>query len=391
MPIVNRIAEFHDQMTVWRRHLHMHPETAFEEFQTSDFVAGKLTEFGIEIHRGLGGTGVVGTLKGARGDGPAIGLRADMDALHIEEKNDFAHKSAVPGKMHACGHDGHMTMLLGAARYLAETKNFAGTVHFIFQPAEENEGGGRKMVEDGLFDLFPVESVYGMHNMPGLDLGKFAVRPGPFMAAFDIFEIKVLGHGTHAAAPHLGTDAIVAAAQIVTALQTVPSRVVDPIDTVVLSVTQIHGGDTWNVIPEDVVIRGTVRAFKPEVQDLAEATIRRIAAGVAAALNVAADVRYERRYPPTINNADAAAFTVEVARDVFGERNLELDRDPKMAAEDFSFMLNVKPGAYVWLGNGPGEGGCLLHNPRYDFNDAALPLGASYWARLVETKLSPPA
>jgi hippurate hydrolase len=247
------------------------------------------------------------------------------------------------------------------------------------------------MVEDGLFDLFPVESVYGMHNMPGLDLGKFAVRPGPFMAAFDIFEIKVLGHGTHAAAPHLGTDAIVAAAQIVTALQTVPSRVVDPIDTVVLSVTQIHGGDTWNVIPEDVVIRGTVRAFKPEVQDLAEATIRRIAAGVAAALNVAADVRYERRYPPTINNADAAAFTVEVARDVFGERNLELDRDPKMAAEDFSFMLNVKPGAYVWLGNGPGEGGCLLHNPRYDFNDAALPLGASYWARLVETKLSPPA
>jgi len=391
MPIVNRIAEFHDQMTAWRRQLHQFPETAFEEFKTSDFVAGKLQEFGIEIHRGLGGTGVVGTLKGARGDGPAIGLRADMDALHIEEKNDFAHKSQVPGKMHACGHDGHMTMLLGAARYLAETRNFAGTVNFIFQPAEENEGGGRQMVEDGLFDLFPVESVYGMHNMPGLDLGKFAVRPGPFMAAFDIFEIKVLGSGTHAASPHLGTDAIVAGAQIVTALQTIASRVIDPMDTVVVSVTQIHAGDTWNVIPEDVVIRGTARAFKPEVQTQVEATIRRIVAGTAAALNVAADVRYERRYPPTINNAEAAAFTVEVARDVFGEANLELDRDPKMAAEDFSFMLNVKPGAYVWLGNGPGEGGCLLHNPRYDFNDDALPLGASYWARLVETKLSTPA
>ncbi|MGE0748705.1 MAG: M20 aminoacylase family protein, partial [Rhodospirillales bacterium] len=384
-------AEFHDQMTAWRRQLHEHPETAFEEFKTSDFVAGKLREFGIEIHRGLGGTGVVGTLKGARGDGPAIGLRADMDALHIEEKNEFAHKSKVPGKMHACGHDGHMTMLLGAARYLAETRNFAGTVNFIFQPAEENEGGGRKMVEDGLFDLFPVESVYGMHNMPGLDLGKFAVRPGPFMAAFDIFEIKVLGSGTHAASPHLGTDAIVAGAQIVTALQTIASRVVDPMDTVVVSVTQIHAGDTWNVIPEDVVIRGTARAFKPEVQAQVEANIRRIVAGTAAALNVAADVHYERRYPPTINNAEAAAFTVEVARDVFGEANLELDRDPKMAAEDFSFMLNVKPGAYVWVGNGPGEGGCLLHNPRYDFNDDALPLGASYWARLVETKLSPPA
>ncbi|MBM3487009.1 MAG: amidohydrolase [Alphaproteobacteria bacterium] len=391
MPIINRIAEFHADMTAWRRHLHMHPETAFEEFRTSDYVAGKLREFGVEIHRGLAGTGIVGTIKGARGGGPAIGLRADMDALHIEEKNDFAHRSTVQGKMHACGHDGHMTMLLGAARYLAETRNFAGTVHLIFQPAEENEGGGRKMVEDGLFDLFPLESIYGMHNMPGLDVGKFAVRPGPFMAAFDIFEIRLTGSGTHAASPHLGTDAIVAAAQMVTALQTIASRIVDPLDTVVVSVTQIHAGDTWNVIPEDVVIRGTARAFRPEVQTLVEDTIRRIVAGMAATMNVVASVRYERRYPPTINNATAAEFTTEVAADVFGTANIELDRNPKMAAEDFAFMLNVKPGAYVWLGNGPGEGGCLLHNPRYDFNDEILPFGASYWARLVEMKLSPPA
>ena len=387
MPIINRIAEFRNDMTAWRRDIHAHPETAFEEVRTSDVVAKRLTEFGIEVDRGLAGTGVIGTLKGARGDGPAIGLRADLDALDILEKNTFDHKSTIDGKMHACGHDGHTTMLLGAARYLAETRNFAGTVHFIFQPAEENEGGARVMVEEGLFDKFPVDSVFGMHNMPGLEVGEMAVRGGPIMAAFDIFEITVTGHGTHAAAPHLGKDAILASAEIVTALQSIASRSVDPQDSVVVSVTQIHGGDTWNVIPEDVVLRGTVRAFRPEIQDLAEASIRRIAEGVAAAHDMTVAIDHQRRYPPTINDAAEADFAASVMAGVVGEGNVFRDKNPKMASEDFAYMLNEKPGAYVWLGNGPGEGGCLLHNPSYDFNDDALTIGASYWSRLVETRL----
>ncbi len=387
MPIINRIAEFQDDMIAWRRDIHAHPETSFEEVRTSDVVADRLTEFGIEVDRGLAGTGVVGTLAGARGDGPAIGLRADLDALDILEKNTFDHKSTIDGKMHACGHDGHMTMLLGAARYLAETRNFAGTVHFIFQPAEENEGGARVMVEEGLFDRFPVAAVFGMHNMPGLEIGEMAVRGGPIMAAFDIFEIIVTGHGTHAAAPHLGTDAILAASEIVTALQSIASRRVDPQDSVVISVTQIHGGDTWNVIPEDVVLRGTARAFRPEVQDLAEASIRRIANGVAATHDMTVAIDYQRRYPPTINDHAEAEFTARVMARVVGEDNVHRNKNPKMASEDFAYMLNEKPGAYVWLGNGPGEGGCLLHNPSYDFNDDALCIGASYWSRLIETRL----
>ena len=387
MPIINRIAEFHDDMIAWRRDIHAHPETAFEEKRTSDIVAKKLTEFGIEVDRGLAGTGVVGTLKGARGDGPSIGLRADLDALDILEKNTFDHKSTIDGKMHACGHDGHTTMLLGAARYLAETRNFAGTVHFIFQPAEENEGGARVMVEEGLFEKFPMEAVFGMHNMPGVEVGEMAVRGGPIMAAFDIFEITVTGHGTHAAAPHLGKDAVVAAAEIVTALQTIASRGVDPQDSVVVSVTQIHGGDTWNVIPEDVVLRGTARAFRPEIQDFAEASIRRIANGVAATHDMTVTIDYQRRYPPTINDDAEADFTASVMADVVGEQNVFRNKNPKMASEDFAYMLNEIPGAYVWLGNGPGEGGCLLHNPSYDFNDDALTIGASYWSRLVEKRL----
>ena len=384
MAIVNRIAEFHDEMTAWRRDIHAHPETAFEEHRTSQFVADRLAEFGIEVHRGLAGTGVVGTLAGARGGGPSIGLRADLDALHIEEKNGFQHRSQVPGKMHACGHDGHTSMLLGAAKYLAETRNFAGTVRFIFQPAEENEGGARVMVEEGLFDRLPMEQVFGMHNMPRVGIGEMAVRAGPMMAAFDIFEIRVVGHGTHAAAPHLGSDAIVAAAEMVTALQTVASRIVDAQESVIVTVTQIHGGDTWNVIPEDVVLRGTVRAFLPEIQDLAEASLRRIVAGIAATHGVGAEIDYERRYPPTINHADESELAARVAAEVVGTENVHRDLHPKMAAEDFSFMLNERPGCYVWLGNGPGDGGCLLHNPHYDFRDEALPIGASYWARLVE-------
>ena len=389
MPIINRIAEFHEEMTGWRRDIHAHPETAFEEHRTSQFVADRLTEFGVAVHRGLAGTGVVGTLSGARGEGPSIGLRADMDALHIEEKNGFEHRSQTPGKMHACGHDGHTSMLLGAAKYLAETRNFAGTVRFIFQPAEENEGGARVMVEEGLFEQFPMDQVFGMHNMPRVGIGEMAVRPGPMMAAFDIFEIRVTGHGTHAAAPHLGTDAIVAAAEMVTALQTIASRIVDAQEAVIVTVTQIHGGDTWNVIPEDVTLRGTARAFLPEIQDLAEASLRRIVAGIAAAHGVEAAVDYERRYPPTINHGAESVLAARVAAEVVGAENVHDGLHPKLAAEDFAFMLNEKPGCYVWLGNGPGDGGCLLHNPHYDFRDEALPIGASYWARLAETRLAP--
>jgi amidohydrolase len=387
MPIVNRIADFHDELAAWRHEIHAHPETAFEETRTADFVARRLDAFGIEVHQGLAGTGVVGTLKGAAPGSRAIALRADMDALHIHEKNGFAHASTHPGKMHACGHDGHTAMLLGAARYLAETRNFAGTVHFIFQPAEENEGGGRVMVEQGLFEKFPVDGVYGMHNWPGMPVGKFAMRTGPMMASFDIFEIVVKGQGTHAALPHLGIDPMVAAAQIVTALQTITSRSINPLDAAVVSVTQIHGGDTWNVIPDEVVLRGTVRAFKAKLQDAIEASLRRIADGVAGAMGASATLRYERRYPPTVNSAAETSLAAGTAADVVGESNVDRDLAPTMGSEDFAFMLQAKPGAYVFIGNGAGKAHGL-HNPHYDFNDEILPIGASYWARLVERVLA---
>jgi hippurate hydrolase len=375
-------------MTAWRHEIHAHPETAFEEHRTAEFVARRLAEFGIEVHRGLAGTGVVGTLKGNGGGSRAIGLRADMDALHIHEKNGFGHCSKHPGKMHACGHDGHTTMLLGAARYLAETRNFAGTVHFIFQPAEENEGGGRVMVEQGLFEKFPVEAVYGMHNMPGYDAGKICVRTGPMMAAYDIFEIAVRGRGAHGAMPHQGVDPVVTAAQIVTALQTIASRNVNPLDSVVVSVTQVHGGDTWNVIPDEVVLRGTTRSFQPEVQKSIEPSIRRIAEGVARAHGAEiAGFKYEMRYPPTVNTAAETEIAARAAAAVVGADNLVRDPVPVMGAEDFAFMLQARPGSYVWIGNGPTAGGCLLHNPHYDFNDEILPVGASYWATLVEQTL----
>jgi amidohydrolase len=386
MPIINRIAAFHDDMSAWRQELHAHPETAFEEHRTSDFVAAKLKSFGLEVHRGLAGTGVVATLK--RGDGPAIGLRADMDALHIHEANGFAHKSQNQGKMHACGHDGHTTMLLGAARYLSEAGRFKGTVHFIFQPAEENEGGGRKMVEEGLFKLFPVEQVYGMHNWPGMPTGRFAVRSGPMMAAFDIFEIVVRGRGGHAAMPHTGIDPVVVSAQIVTGLQTIASRGTHPVDAAVVSVTQIHAGDTWNVIPAEVVLRGTTRSFRPEVRDNIEKSIPRIAEGIAAAHGATVSVRYERRYPPTINAPEPTEIAARVATDVVGEAQVERNPTPTMGAEDFAFMLEQKPGCYVWIGNGPSDNERVLHSPHYDFNDEVLPIGASYWARLVETTLA---
>ncbi|MDA1069930.1 MAG: M20 family metallopeptidase [Proteobacteria bacterium] len=387
MAVINRIAEFHDDMTAWRRDIHAHPETAFEEIRTADTVAALLEGFGMEVHRGLATTGVVGTLKAGSGS-RSIGLRADMDALHLHEKNSFDHRSVNDGKMHACGHDGHTTMLLGAARYLAETRNFDGTIHFIFQPAEENEGGGRVMVEEGLFEQFPCDAVYGMHNASGIEVGRFAVREGPFLAAFDIFEITVTGVGTHAAMPDRGIDPMIPAAQIVTALQTIPSRRVSPLSSAVVSVTQIHGGDTWNVIPDQVVLRGTCRWFDRTVRDLLEPAMRQIADGIAAAHRCSASLRYERRYPATVNAPAETAFAAGVAEALVGPEHVDRNFEPDMGSEDFAFMLEQKPGCYILIGNGPEEGGCLLHNPHYDFNDAVLPLGASYWARLAEAALA---
>jgi amidohydrolase len=385
VPVINRIAAFHEDMTQWRHALHRHPETAYQEFRTSDFVAEKLTEFGMEVHRGLAGTGVVGTLR--RGDGPAIGLRADMDALPVTEANGFAHASQTPGRMHACGHDGHTAMLLGGARYLAETMNFAGTVHFIFQPAEEGEAGARRMIEEGLFDQFPVDRVFGMHNWPGMAVGRFGVRPGPMMASSDSWEIVLRGKGGHAAMPDEGVDPVPVAAQIILALQTIVSRNVPPLDSGVVSVTQVHGGDAFNVIPSSIVLRGTARAFRPEIRDLIERRMGEIAAGIAAAGNCMAEVQYDRRYPPTINAAQEAAIAANIAALVVGEAQVDRDPVPTMGGEDFAFMLEAKPGAYLFIGNGPRDGGRMLHSPHYDFDDAILPIGASYWAKLVETLL----
>lgn len=385
MPVINRIAAFHDAMIQWRHHIHAYPETAFEEHATAAFVADRLQEFGISVTRGVAGTGVVGTL--VTGDGPAIALRADLDALPIVEANDFAHCSSRPGFMHACGHDGHTAMLLGAARYLSESRRFSGTVHFIFQPAEENEGGGRAMIEDGLFDRFPVAAVYGMHNWPGLPVGRFAARPGPLMAAFDIFEITVSGQGTHAAMPHLGTDAVVAAAAMISALQTIVSRTVNPLDAAVISVTRLAAGDTWNVIPDEVRMAGTVRALRPAVRDALEPAMRRVVAGVAEAHGVSVHLRYERRYPPTVNHVYESARAVAAAARVVGADHVDTEPMPSMGAEDFAFMLEQRPGCYIWIGNGDGTGRGALHSSRYDFNDDILPLGASYWAALVEGEL----
>jgi amidohydrolase len=391
MPVVNRIADFQADMAGWRRDLHAHPETAFEEYRTADIVARLLESFGVAVERGVARTGVVGTLRGSRPGGRAIALRADMDALPIDEKNGFAHASQHHGRMHACGHDGHTAMLLGAAKYLAETRNFAGTVHFIFQPAEENEGGARVMVEEGVLERYPVEAVYGMHNWPGLPAGQFAIRPGPMMAAFDIFEITVAGRGAHAAMPHLGVDPVVAAAQIVGALQTIASRNVNPLAGAVVSVTQIHGGDTWNVIPDEVVLRGTTRSFDPAVRDALEPAIRRVAEGACAALGASMALRYERRYPPTVNSPTETEIAAATAAGLVGGDNVRRDLLPSMGAEDFAWFLENKPGAYIWIGNGAGAGQAMLHNPHYDFNDEILPLGASYWARLAESVLEKPS
>jgi amidohydrolase len=373
------------EMQKWRRDIHAHPETAFEEIRTSDFIKAKLESFGIDVHQGLAKTGVVGTLK--NGDGPAIGLRADMDALHLMEKTNLEHSSTIDGKMHACGHDGHMAMLLGAAKYLSEDQSFAGTVHFIFQPAEENAGGGRVMVEEGLFDLFPVENVFGLHNWPELPAGTMAMKAGPLMAAVDSVEIKIKGKGCHGAMPHLGVDPIVVASEVVLALQTISSRILNPQDAVVISITQIHAWDARNIIPDEVVMGGTIRSFTKEVQLRLESDMRRIIKGICEAHGATFELTYTIGYPATVNDVLETQMAAQAAIRVVGKENVNLNPVPSMAAEDFSYLLQAKPGCYVWLGTGGLQGGCLLHNPHFDFNDDVLHLGASYWVELVEQVL----
>lgn len=387
MTVPARLMEFASELTDWRRELHKHPQTAYEETFASEFIATKLNEMGISVTRGLAKTGVVGTLTGsqpATGAVQAIGLRADIDALDIHEQTGLPYASIYPGKMHACGHDGHTTMLLGAARYLAQTRDFAGTVHFVFQPAEENEGGGKLMVEEGLFEKFPMQLVFGMHNWPGIPIGSFALCPGPIMAAFDVFEIKITGRGGHAAKPDLTIDPIVVASHFVTAVQAIASRQTNPHDQVVVSITQIHAGDTWNVIPNTAVLRGTVRTFRKEVQDATEQSIDRILQGICAAFGATGELHYERRYPATINTEHEARRAAAVLKETFGDAQVNESPEPSMGSEDFAFMLQHKPGCYIWAGNGPTDGDKYLHNPHYDFNDLLLPVGATYWVKLVE-------
>ena len=387
MSATDRIAEFHADLTAWRQDIHAHPELGFEELRTAELVATRLAGFGgIEVHRGIGKTGVVGVLRVGEGNG-RLGLRADMDALPIAEANTFAHRSQHAGVMHACGHDGHTAMLLGAARYLAETRRFSGTVNFIFQPAEEGIGGARAMVDDGLFERFPCDAVFGMHNRPGLAVGRFAVRAGPMMAGGAFFDIHVTGKGSHGARPEAGVDSALVAAHIAVALQSVVSRNVRPVDTAVLSVTKIHAGDAYNVIPQTAVLGGTVRAFSRDVMAMIEAAIRRIATGTAEALGATAEVDFRFLFPPTVNDPAQAEVAAAVCCELVGADNVQRNPSLIMASEDFSFMLERVPGCYLNIGNGDGAGGCEVHNPAYDFNDAALPLGAAFFARLVETRL----
>jgi hippurate hydrolase len=388
MPIIPQVLDYLDELTEIRRDIHAHPELGFTEERTGDVVARKLAEYGCEVHRGLAKTGVVGTIR--RGNSlRAIGLRADMDCLPMQELNEFPHRSTHDGQMHACGHDGHTTMLLGAARYLAKTRNFEGTVHFIFQPGEEGYGGGRVMVQEGLFDKFPCDAVFAMHNKPGIPIGHMATRAGAMLAASDRFDIHVKGRGGHAAHPHYGIDPFVIGAQIVLALQTIPSRDIDPVDSAVISVGFMRGGSAYNVIPDELHIGGTVRSFRPEVRDLIERRMGEVARGAAASHGASAECEYRRGYPSTINHAAEAEFAADVAAEICGEDQVDRNVAPSLGGEDFSYMLQKVPGAMLWIGNGPGEGGCMLHNARYDFNDSALPVGVSFFARLAERFLEP--
>ncbi len=384
MPVINRVADLADEITAWRRDFHQHPELLFDVHRTAGVVAEKLKQFGCdEVVTGLGRTGVVGVIKGRRGaSGRTIGLRADMDALPIEEDTGAPYTSQVPGKMHACGHDGHTAMLLGAAKYLSETRNFDGTAIMIFQPAEEGGGGGDAMVKDGLMERFGVEEVYGMHNMPGIPIGSFAIRPGPMMAAADRFDITVEGKGGHAARPHECIDTLLIACQIVNALQSVASRNVDPLESAVVSVCAFKAGETYNVIPQTAQLMGTVRTLTEAVRDLCETRIRAIVETVASAYGAKATIDYRRGYPVTLNQPERTAFMAKVAAEVGGERAVDTTVAPLMGAEDFSYMLEKRPGAYIFLGNGDTAG---VHHPKYDFNDAAIPYGVSLWAKIIET------
>jgi len=389
MPIVNRIAEFHPEMTEWRRDFHQHPELGFEEVRTSAIVAAKLHEFGCdEVITGIAKTGVVGVIRGNGSSTRAIGFRADMDALPITEATGKAYASQTPGLMHACGHDGHTTMLLGAARYLAETRNFDGTVYLIFQPAEENLAGGEVMVKEGLFQRFPMDRIFGMHNWPGAPAGVFLHAPGPVMAAVANLEATITGRGAHGAMPHDGVDPILVAAHIVTALQSVVARNVNPLEAGVLTIGHIAGGHTFNVIPETVSLLGTARWFLPEVGDLLEAKFIEIVTGVATAFGAKAECSFTRAYPATVNEPESTAIAARAAAAVVGEARARTLPQPTMGGEDFSFMLNECPGAYLFLGGGTGEGDAMVHHPKYDFNDEILPIGASWFARLAEQELS---
>jgi amidohydrolase len=394
MKLVEPILAFQSDLQQIRRDLHAHPELCYEEQRTSDLVAARLTEWGIPIVRGLGVTGVVGILK--NGSSPrAIGLRADMDALPMQEINTFAHASRHPGKMHACGHDGHTAMLLGAAHYLSTHRNFDGTVYLIFQPAEEGGGGARRMMEDGLFEQFPMDAVYGMHNWPGLAVGSFGVVAGPMMASSNEFRVVIEGKGGHAAQPHRAVDPVMVAVQIAQSWQTIISREKNPLDTAVLSITQIHAGSATNVIPDEAVLIGTVRTFTTGVLDLIEQRMKDMASHVAAAFNAGIEFSFKRNYPPLVNHPEQTAFAVKTMEALVGAHNVNANVEPTMGAEDFAYMLQAKPGCYVFIGNGEGEhragghglGPCQLHNASYDFNDHLLPIGASYWVQLAERSL----
>jgi len=387
MSPLDMIADFHDELAEWRRDIHAHPELGFEENRTSDLIAEKLKAFGIDVHRGLGKTGVVGTLR-VGNHTKAIGLRADMDALPILEANTFAHKSIHDGKMHACGHDGHTAMLLGAARYLAETRNFEGCVHFVFQPAEEGLGGGEAMVQDGLFEKFPMEAIFGMHNRPSTPSGQFAIRSGPMMAGGAFFDVTIDGTGAHAGRPESSVDPVLVASHITTALQSIVSRNVKPAEPLVVSVTKIHSGDAYNVIPQSAVMSGTVRAFSNEVLAMAETRMLEIAQNVAAAFGATVSLDFRLIFLPLINTESEAKFAADTAAELVGEENINRNGPLIMGSEDFSFMLDKCPGAYINIGNGGGVTDCEIHNPGYDFNDDILALGASYYARLVERRLA---
>jgi amidohydrolase len=395
MQLVDSLAQSRSELQAIRRDLHAHPELRFQEQRTADLVARKLGEWGIEVHRGLGGTGVVGLIRSGK-PGRSIGLRADMDALPIQETNSFAHRSQFDGRMHACGHDGHMAMLLAAARHLAASRSFAGTVVLIFQPAEEGGAGADRMIREGLFDRFPCDAVFALHNWPGLAVGQFAVTPGPMMASTNEFDIRVTGRGGHAAMPHLTVDPVLIAVQIVQALQGIVTRTRNPNDLAVLSVTMIHAGDATNVIPDLAKIGGTVRTFDDSVTDLFERRIRQIADLTAQAHGATATVQFQRTYPPTVNHPAQAEFAARVADTIVGAGNVVRNVDPSMGAEDFSFMLRARPGAYLFIGNGDGAhrdaghgaGPCTLHNASYDFNDELIPVGGTFWVRLAEQFLA---